>query len=70
MLRAEALALAEGGSEAVVQSVEYFGHDQLVTARLPSGSLLRVRLLAAAPMSDGQRISLAVRGEVVVLPLS
>jgi iron(III) transport system ATP-binding protein len=68
MLRAESLTLAEGGTPAVVRTVEYFGHDQLVTVRLASGTELRVRLPATARLTRGESVGLGVKGDVVVFP--
>jgi iron(III) transport system ATP-binding protein len=68
MVRAEGLTRVAEGVEAVVRAVEYFGHDQVLTVRLVTGSTVRVRLLAAAPASEGERIRLAVVGDVVVFP--
>jgi iron(III) transport system ATP-binding protein len=68
LLRAESLMLDEQGVEADVLSVEYYGHDQLLTARLPSGAVVRVRLLAAPPMVEGARVRLGTRGDALVLP--
>jgi iron(III) transport system ATP-binding protein len=68
LLRAESLVLDEQGVEATVLAVEYFGHDQLLSARLPSGTVVRVRLLAGPPATEGERIRLSARGDAVVLP--
>jgi iron(III) transport system ATP-binding protein len=69
MVRAESLAVTEsGGAPAVITNVEYFGHDQLVTARLPSGVEVNVRLLAAPFVQPGQRVSLGVKGDVLAFP--
>jgi iron(III) transport system ATP-binding protein len=68
MLRAENLTIAEGGTPAVVQSVEYFGHDQLVTVRLSSGTTLEVRLPATQSLSPGENVGVAVKGDVVAFP--
>jgi iron(III) transport system ATP-binding protein len=68
MLRAEELVLAEAGVEAVVQAVEYYGHDQMLTARLPSGTTVRVRLPSTPLVAEGEPIRLAVRGGAIVRP--
>jgi iron(III) transport system ATP-binding protein len=69
MVRAEEVTLTEGsGIPAVVTGVEYFGHDQMLTARLPSGRHLRLRLLAAQQFSIGQELHVAVRGDVLAFP--
>jgi iron(III) transport system ATP-binding protein len=68
MFRAEGLVLAEDGAPATVENVEYFGHDQLIGVRLQGGEHLRVRLLAASPAQAGQKVGIAVRGEVLAFP--
>ncbi len=70
MLRPEDLALIPGeAAMAEVIDREYFGHDQLVHVRLPSGARLQSRLLGS--MGDffpGQQVDLQVQGSVVVFP--
>jgi alkylation response protein AidB-like acyl-CoA dehydrogenase len=57
MVRAESLALSEeGGVPVDIVGVEYFGHDQMVIARLNSGDLLKIRLSATIPLAVGQRV--------------
>ncbi len=68
MFRAEGLALAEGGTAATLQGVEYFGHDQLIAVTLPSGAPLKIRLLAAPQFEAGQQLGVSVRGDVLVFP--
>ncbi len=68
MFRAEGLILAEDGTPADLETVEYFGHDQLVSLRLHSGQQLHVRILAAAPATVGARVGVSVRGDVLVFP--
>ena len=70
MFRAEGLTLAEDGAPATLEAVEYFGHDQLITVRLESGSRLRIRLLAAPHIEVGEPIGVAIRGEVLAFPRS
>jgi iron(III) transport system ATP-binding protein len=67
MVRPEDLALsAEGGLPVEVVSHEYFGHDQMVTVRLESGRVLKVRLLLNGDFECGQRLGLRLAGDVVI----
>ena len=67
MVRPENLAISEDGGKLVdVVSVEYYGHDQMVTVRLPSGRPVIVRMLAGERIEPGQRLGLQVRGDAVV----
>ena len=68
MVRAEALSIDEAGAPAVVETVEYFGHDQLVAARLASGAEIKVRLLAAPFVKAGESVNLVLKGDVLVFP--
>jgi len=70
MLRPEDLLLlpAETGSAQVTER-EYFGHDQLVTVKLNSGTQLQSRLLGSeGEFYPGQQVELTVRDKVVVYP--
>ncbi len=68
MLRAEDLAVSEaGGVPAEVVDVDYYGHDQMITARLESGDLVRIRTLTSA-VTAGQKIGVLVKGECFVFP--
>jgi iron(III) transport system ATP-binding protein len=68
MLRAEALALTEDGAPAEVVSSEYYGHDQMVSARLSSGRIVRIRLLSSERFEPGQRVGVAARGPALAFP--
>jgi iron(III) transport system ATP-binding protein len=68
LFRAEGLALAEDGTPASLEAVEYFGHDQLITVRLAAGNLVRIRLLAAPRFKAGQKVGVAVKGDVIAFP--
>jgi iron(III) transport system ATP-binding protein len=71
MLRPESLvlrALPEG--EATVAGREFYGHDQLVKLRLDSGETLNARLVGRHGFEEGERVSVAVWGPVVVFPKS
>jgi iron(III) transport system ATP-binding protein len=69
MLRAEELFLSEEGTPGEVVAAEYYGHDQMVTVRLASGSLVRVRLLKAARLQVGQQVGVGVNSAGPVFPL-
>jgi iron(III) transport system ATP-binding protein len=69
MVRPEELELtAESGVPVNVVSREYFGHDQLVTVRLPSGLELQVRTLSAHEFQPGDSLGLRATGHAVVFP--
>jgi iron(III) transport system ATP-binding protein len=69
MVRAEGLDVSESeGVPGEVTGVQYYGHDQMVTVRLLSGSSLSIRLLATPRLSLGQRVGVVVRGEVFAFP--
>ena len=46
----------------------YFGHDQLVSVTLAGGLSLRARAGSERLFSPGDRVALAVMGEVVAFP--
>ena len=81
MLRPEALQLEprapgtaetdRGGATAaacVVTDAEYYGHDQLVSVRLPSGARVRARLGPRAVFHPGDLVTVRVEGDVTVFP--
>jgi iron(III) transport system ATP-binding protein len=68
LVRPEDLALDDGGADAEVIAREFFGHDQMITLRLDNGTLVKVRALAGREFNTGQRVGIALRGGVVVLP--
>jgi iron(III) transport system ATP-binding protein len=70
MLRPEDLHLSpsETGSAEIIDR-DYYGHDQLLTLRLRSGTQLQSRLLGSeGDFYPGQRVEVAVRGKVVIYP--
>ena len=70
MVRAENLGVSEAdGIPAEIIAIEYYGHDQMVTVRLASGSLLSVRLLATPRLATGQQVGIVVKGEVMAFPV-
>ena len=74
MIRPEAITLStmpppghRQTHEAVVTGREFYGHDQLVTVRLESGTELRSRSIAFPAWHPGDRVRLYVEGPVNVL---
>ncbi len=68
MIRPEDLALDESGRRALVIESEYYGHDQMITVRLESGTVVRIRDLPGRRLSPGDDVGVALRGDVVVFP--
>jgi iron(III) transport system ATP-binding protein len=69
MLRPESLRLtADPDGEATVIGREFYGHDQLVKLRFPSGVILRSRLGGGPGFKVGERVSVEVAGRAVVFP--
>ncbi len=69
MVRPESLTLsAEDGLPVEVIHSEYFGHDQLITVRLPSGNPIKVRILPGRALDPGQKLGLRLTGDPVVFP--
>jgi iron(III) transport system ATP-binding protein len=69
LIRAEALVLTEtGGARGEVVDIDFYGHDQMATVRLRSGTELRVRLLSAPRLQLGQEIGVVAAGEVLAFP--
>ncbi|MCC6627883.1 MAG: ABC transporter ATP-binding protein [Chloroflexi bacterium] len=69
LVRPEALTLAiDPDGPASVLTTEFFGHDQLITTRLPAGLTLRARLGPRQRIYPGDRVTLHVTGDVVAFP--
>ena len=72
LVRPESLAIGlQGPSRAAAAEVvsrQFFGHDQLVELRLPSGQLIRARRLGFPPWHPGDRVSVWIDGPADVLP--
>jgi iron(III) transport system ATP-binding protein len=69
MFRSEALTICEeGGTPAEVVELDYYGHDQMVTLRLASGALVRVRLLSSPRLHPGDRVGVMTRDAITVFP--
>jgi len=70
MIRPEDIMLTTyGDTGAVVEDIQFFGHDQLIQIRLPSGATLRSRLLGApGAYQRGQKVSVRVSSPAVIYP--
>ncbi|HLI26531.1 MAG TPA: ABC transporter ATP-binding protein [Chloroflexota bacterium] len=69
LFRPEDLVLeADADGPGIIAAREFYGHDQVVTVRLPTGAELRVRLRPDAPATLHQRVRLRPRGPVVAFP--
>ncbi|MBM3674281.1 MAG: ABC transporter ATP-binding protein [Actinobacteria bacterium] len=58
----------DGTGIGVVHRIEYFGHGQLVEVELPAGRRARARLGPSRDLLVGDRVSLAMTGDVLVFP--
>ena len=65
LVRPEEVRLALGG-DAVVCSVEYYGHDTAYQVALPSGDTIRVREVATPRFRSGDRVAAAYGGPATV----
>lgn len=72
LVRPESLAIGLQGTshsiQAEVVSRRFFGHDQLVELRLPSGRMVRSRRLGFPPWHTGDRVHVWIDGPADVLP--
>jgi iron(III) transport system ATP-binding protein len=68
MLRLSPLGGNEDGIAATIVSRAFFGHDQLLTLRLDSGSSLKARLGAYGGFRPGDRVIVGVRGGALAYP--
>lgn len=72
LVRPESLAIGLQGPKrsapAEVISRQFFGHDQLVELRLPSGNVVRARRLGFPPWHPGDRVNVWIDGPADVLP--
>jgi len=65
-LRPERVSLRlDGAGQGVVRGITYFGHDQLVEVGLEDGARVRSRMGPAKSFEPGDRVSVAVNGEVI-----
>jgi iron(III) transport system ATP-binding protein len=72
LVRPESLAIGLQGPQraasAEVVSRQFFGHDQLVELKLPSGRVIRSRRLGFPPWHPGDRVNVWIDGPADVLP--
>ena len=72
LIRPESLAVDLHGPQSAVTaevvSRRFFGHDQLVELRLPSGHVIRSRRLGFPPWHPGDRVQVWIDGPTDVLP--
>jgi iron(III) transport system ATP-binding protein len=69
VVRPEMLRLLEDpAGEVTVEQVTYFGHDQLLTLRLPDGTVVRSRQGPDLLLRAGDRVRADVVGPVVAFP--
>lgn len=69
VIRPESLRLRlDGGGPGVVRRTTYFGHDQLVEVELDGLGIIHSRIGPARLFEPGDRVSVAVSGEVVAFP--
>src|SRR5680860_1365489 len=70
-LRPERVRLRlDGGGHAVVSGITYFGHDQLVEVVFDDGRRVRSRMGPARAFEPGDRVSVAVSGDVIAFGAS
>ena len=68
-LRPERVSLRlDGAGQGVVRAITYFGHDQLVEVGLEDGARVRSRMGPAKAFEPGDRVSVAVKGDVIAFP--
>jgi iron(III) transport system ATP-binding protein len=68
-LRPERVRLRlDGAGQGIVRAITYFGHDQLVEVGLEDGASVRSRMGPARAFEPGDRVSVAVNGEVIAFP--
>jgi iron(III) transport system ATP-binding protein len=66
MVRPEAIQLQQGtDTNAIVQSVRFRGHYQMVTIRLADGTLLEARVWAHVDIRPGEAVRASVPGAVI-----
>jgi iron(III) transport system ATP-binding protein len=75
LLRPEAVALAAGRPTTAAETLEaevvertFYGHDQLLRVRLPSGTVIRCRRLSFPAWHPGDQVRVWLEGPVNVLP--
>ena len=72
LVRPESVAIGlrgpQGAPSAEVVSRQFYGHDQLVELRLPSGQVIHSRRLGFPPWHPGDRVNAWIEGPADVLP--
>ncbi len=69
VLRPELVRLRlDGDGQGVVREIVYFGHDQLIEVGLDDGSRVRSRMGPGRWFEPGDRVSVAVTGNVIAFP--
>jgi iron(III) transport system ATP-binding protein len=69
LVRPEALQLAAApDGPGLVIAREFYGHDQLIVVRLPSGAVVRARLGFGPNYRAGDRVALTVAGSGIAFP--
>src|SRR5581483_11440424 len=69
LVRPEQVTIEEDSAgAATIMSREYYGRDQLVVLRLPSGATLRARPAADQPAGVGARVAVQLRGPLLAFP--
>jgi iron(III) transport system ATP-binding protein len=69
VLRPERVRLRlDGSGQGVVRDIVYFGHDQLIEVALEDGARVRSRMGPGRAFEPGDRVSVAVTGDVIVFP--
>jgi iron(III) transport system ATP-binding protein len=66
MVRPEELLVHAGGEDAVIEDIEFYGHDAVYELRTNDGRRLRSRILAAPDLGPGQRVGLKYSGKPTV----
>jgi iron(III) transport system ATP-binding protein len=63
MVRPEELLVHAGGDDAVIEDIEFYGHDAVYELRTRDGLRLRSRILAAPDLRSGDHVGLKYSGK-------
>jgi ABC-type sugar transport system ATPase subunit len=66
VVRPEELLVHAGGDDAVIEDIEFYGHDAVYELRTKDGLPLRSRILAAPDLRPGQSVGLKYSGKPTV----
>lgn len=66
MVRPEELLVHPGGDDAVIEDIEFYGHDAVYELKTKDGLNLRSRILAAPELRPGDRVGLKYSGKPTV----